>query len=102
LESAIFRIAQESLTNACRYSQSKKIEIELKQSDSSVQLRVQDWGAGFDPQHIRGQHFGLRGIRERARLLGGSAEIFSAPNAGTTVTVQLPLVERSIEEKEEG
>jgi PAS domain S-box-containing protein len=98
LESAIFRIAQECLTNACRYSHSEKIEIDLKQADRTLQLRIQDWGVGFDPQQINGQHFGLRGIRERARLLGGQAEIVSAKNAGTTVTVQLPVLEQSIEE----
>jgi PAS domain S-box-containing protein len=98
LESAIFRIAQECLTNACRYSHSEKIEINLKQLDGILRLRIQDWGVGFDPQQINGQHFGLRGIRERARLLGGSAEIVSARNAGTTITVELPLVVQSIEE----
>jgi PAS domain S-box-containing protein len=98
LESAIFRIVQECLTNACRYSQSKKIEIDLKQSNGTLQLRIQDWGVGFNPQQINGQHLGLRGIRERARLLGGNAEIVSALDAGTTVTVQLPLVVRPEEE----
>jgi PAS domain S-box-containing protein len=98
LESAIFRIAQECLTNACRYSQSDKIEIDLKQVDGTLELKVQDWGVGFDPQKVNGDHFGLRGIRERARLLGGRADIVSARDAGTTITVQLPLVERSVEE----
>ncbi len=102
LESAIFRIAQECLTNACRYSQSKKIEIDLKQLNGILQLRIRDWGVGFDPQQINGQHFGLRGIRERARLLGGKAEIVSARNEGTTVTVQLPLVVQSSEENSRG
>ncbi|MCC6124254.1 MAG: CHASE domain-containing protein [Pirellulales bacterium] len=100
LEAALFRIAQECLTNACRYSQSAIIEIELKQLDGIVELNVQDWGVGFEPEKINGEHFGLRGIRERARLLGGNAEIVSAPGAGTTVTVRLPLVERSGEEDE--
>jgi PAS domain S-box-containing protein len=99
LESALFRIAQECLTNACRYSQSEKIEIDLKQFDRTLELKVQDWGVGFDPQKVNGDHFGLRGIRERARLLGGRAEIVSAQDAGTTVTVQLPLVERTVEEQ---
>lgn len=102
LESGIFRIAQECLTNACRYSQSKKIEIDLKQSNGTLQLRVQDWGIGFDMQNISGEHLGLRGIRERARLLGGKAEIVSAHEAGTTVTVQLPVVEQSIEDDNDG
>jgi PAS domain S-box-containing protein len=101
LESAIFRITQECLTNACRYSQSKKIEIDLKQNNGTLQLRVQDWGVGFDLQNIPGEHFGIRGIRERARLLGGKAEIVSAPEAGTTVTVQLPVVEQTTKDDDE-
>jgi PAS domain S-box-containing protein len=101
LESAIYRIVQECLTNACRYSQSEKIEIELKQNDGMLVLRIQDWGIGFDPQHVKGQHFGLRGIRERARLLSGKAEIISAPNEGTTIIVHLPLIESSLEGSQE-
>jgi PAS domain S-box-containing protein len=101
LESAIFRIVQEALTNACRYSDSKKIEIELKQADAMLYLRIQDWGKGFVPEEVKGPHFGLQGIRERARLLGGSAEIVSTPNEGTTIKVQLPLVERSAEEEDD-
>ena len=97
LESAIFRVAQESLTNACRYSHSARIEVELTQIDGTVQLRVQDWGSGFDPQRIPGGHVGIRGIRERARLLGGTAEVVSAPDAGTTVLVRFPLVEQPLE-----
>jgi PAS domain S-box-containing protein len=101
LESALFRIAQECLTNACRYSQSEKIEIDLRQIDGVVELEVRDWGVGFDPEKSNGEHFGLRGIRERARLLGGSAEITSAPGAGATVTVRFPLVERTPEDEDE-
>jgi signal transduction histidine kinase len=98
LESAIFRIVQESLTNACRYSKSENIEIELKQSIETVHLRIQDWGVGFEPEKLNGSHFGLRGIRERARLLGGKADIESVPDAGTVVSVDLPLLLRPIEE----
>jgi two-component system sensor histidine kinase NreB len=101
LESAIYRIVQECLTNACRYSQSEKIEIELKQNEGMLVLRIQDWGIGFDSQHIKGQHFGLRGIRERARLLGGKADIVSAPHEGTTIVVHLPLIESSLEGSKE-
>jgi PAS domain S-box-containing protein len=98
LESAIYRIVQESLTNACRYSKSERIEIELRQTEDSLLLKIQDWGEGFDPQKIEGPHYGIGGIRQRARLLGGSAEIVSAPGEGTTVIVRLPLVEQAFDE----
>jgi signal transduction histidine kinase len=91
LESALFRIAQESLNNAIRHSQSPRILVELHSIDGSVRLCVRDWGAGFDPQNVGNEHFGLRGIRERARLLGGTATIQSVRGQGTTVTVELPL-----------
>ena len=92
LEIAVFRIVQECLTNACRYSQSQKVLVELGQAAGRVLIRVQDWGIGFDPAQVRGEHFGLRGIRERARLLGGSATVEAAPAKGTRVIVELPLL----------
>lgn len=93
LESALFRIVQETLNNACRHSGSQKVRIELHETDHHVRLVVQDWGVGFDPAQIDPSRFGLRSIRERARLLGGKAEIHSALGEGTRIVVELPLVE---------
>ncbi len=98
LEVALFRIVQECLTNACRHSQSPKIRVELSQLENRVRLTVQDWGVGFDPQEVKGERFGLRGIRERVRLLGGAADINSSPGKGTIITVELPLLEGDIDE----
>ncbi|MGD0654255.1 MAG: CHASE domain-containing protein [Thermoguttaceae bacterium] len=98
LEVALFRIVQECLTNASRHSQSPKIRVELSQLENRVRLTVQDWGVGFDPHEVKGERFGLRGIRERVRLLGGTADINSAPGKGTTVIVELPLLEGDIDE----
>ena len=92
LESALFRIVQECLTNACRYSQSPKVRVELRQAGDRVRIDVQDWGVGFDLKQIGDGHFGLRGIRERARLLGGTVSIQTAPQQGTHVTVEFPLI----------
>jgi len=98
LEVALFRIVQECLTNACRHSQSPKISVELSQLENRVRLAVQDWGVGFDPQKVKGERFGLRGIRERVRLLNGAADINSAPGKGTIIIVDLPLAEGDIDE----
>jgi PAS domain S-box-containing protein len=95
LESAVFRIVQESLANACRHSQSPRIRIELVQRDDRVQLSVRDWGIGFNPAEVEEHCFGLKGIRERARLLGGKATIDTVIDQGTCITVDLPLVEPS-------
>ncbi len=92
LESAVFRIVQESLTNACRHSRSEKVRVELGLSGDRVLIDVRDWGVGFDTEKDQSGHFGLRGLRERARLLGGSAEIESSPGHGTHVHVELPLL----------
>ncbi len=69
LTSTLFRIAQESLTNACRHSRSEKIRVELIQHDGQLRLAVKDWGVGFDTKAVYGTKFGLCGIRERARML---------------------------------
>ena len=92
LENVIFRIIQESLTNARRYSQSERVLVRLTQRDRHIRIEVQDWGIGFDPKKVGEGHFGLEGIQERARLFGGSAAITSALGKGTRIVVQLPLM----------
>jgi PAS domain S-box-containing protein len=92
LESAIFRVVQECLTNACRHSRSTKVRIELWQSGDRAGVEVRDWGVGFDPSHVGVGHFGLQGICERARLLGGVASIKSVVGGGTDIRVEFPLV----------
>jgi PAS domain S-box-containing protein len=90
LESAVFRIVQECLTNACRYSQSETVRVELGRADDHVRIEVRDWGIGFNPAHVEQGHYGLQGIRERARLLDGAVVIESALGQGTYVSVVLP------------
>jgi len=93
LESTIFRMVQESLTNACQHSQSDRLCIDVTQRDDRIAVEVRDWGVGFDPDAIEEHRFGLRGIRERARLFGGEATVESAPGKGTRVLVDLPVIE---------
>lgn len=92
LENVIFRIVQESLTNARRYSQSDRLLVRLTQRDDYIRIEVQDWGIGFNPKTVGDGHFGLEGIQERAKLFGGSATIKSALGKGTRIVVQLPLM----------
>ena len=94
----IYRIVQEGLTNARNHSQSKKILVSLKQRGDRLRIEICDWGVGFDPNTVMRNHFGLEGIRERARLLGGKCRIRSKCGEGTSVTVDLPVVERQQEE----
>jgi PAS domain S-box-containing protein len=91
LENAVYRIAQEALMNACKHGKSERIRVELVQHDDRLRIKVQDWGVGFHPGAVADDRFGLAGMRERARLLGGSIAVDSAPGQGTSVVVELPL-----------
>ncbi len=101
LETAIFRVVQEGLTNAERHSRSARIQLRVIQSDGRLRVEIRDWGVGFDPAGVGSGCFGLEGIRQRARLFGGTARIDSAVGAGTTIAVEFPLVGRTAEESEE-
>ena len=94
LENALYRIVQEALTNACKHSKSKKVTVTMTQEGQEVRLEVQDWGIGFAPESVKNGHFGLEGIRQRVRLLGGQLTIESKPGVGTLVQVVVPIVER--------
>lgn len=93
LENTLFRVAQEGLTNACRHSRSNKVRIELVQQNGTVRIEVRDWGVGFTVAQVSDDCFGIKGIRERARLFGGEATIDSTPGEGTRVVVKLPIVD---------
>jgi signal transduction histidine kinase len=92
VETTIFRIAQESLSNVRRHAQAGAVSICLEQQGArDVRIVVQDDGIGFDLTTVPDDRFGLEGIRQRARLLGGEPTITSAPGHGTSVTVTLPI-----------
>jgi PAS domain S-box-containing protein len=90
LENTIYRIVQEGLRNACRHSQSDRVLIELTHEEHRVRVRVQDWGVGFVPDEVDRKRYGLAGIYERARLLGGRVNLQSKVGEGTTIAVELP------------
>jgi signal transduction histidine kinase len=94
LENAIYRIVQEALTNACKHSKSEKVTVSMTQEGEDVQLEVRDWGIGFDPESVEEGHFGLEGIRQRVRLLGGRLTIETTPGSGALVRVVVPILER--------
>jgi signal transduction histidine kinase len=91
LEGAIFRIVQEALNNVQRHSAAPRAEVRLWHRDDRVFIEIRDSGVGFDPAQVTEHRLGLRGIRERARLLRGNAEVESAPGNGTRVCVELPI-----------
>jgi signal transduction histidine kinase len=92
IETALYRIVQEALTNIARHAQAKSVSILVEKHGSSVRAIVEDDGVGFDPSAQRGErHLGLLGMRERAELLGGTLTIESAPQSGTSVFIEIPL-----------
>jgi signal transduction histidine kinase len=95
VEAALYRVAQESLTNAVKHARATLVTIRLRHEAEGVCCHIRDDGVGFDakladtPSDERG--FGLLGIRERAGSLGGTLEIKSAAGAGTELIVSIPL-----------
>ncbi len=97
VENAIFRIVQESLTNIQHHSQSGTALVKIAQDGDRVRITIQDRGIGFDLSRVKEKCFGLEGIRERARVLGGWATIDSAPGQGSRIVVDLPVVISDVE-----
>ena len=95
LETAIFRIVQEALTNVARHAKAKTVAVEVKEHGGAIHLVVADDGVGFDADAARRRlSLGLLGMEERAARLGGTLEIESVPGHGTEVRARIPL-ERS-------
>jgi PAS domain S-box-containing protein len=90
LENTIFRIIQEGLANACSHSGGQHVRVELTETERHVELSVQDDGHGFDPEIQDHTRYGLAGIRERTRLLGGRVTLQTEVGQGTLLAVQLP------------
>lgn len=95
LEGAMFRIVQEALNNIRRHGQTDRAEVRVVQQDGTVRIEVQDYGVGFEPEAVPAERFGLRGIKERARLFGGRAWITSHPGTGTLVVAEMPCIPQS-------
>jgi signal transduction histidine kinase len=92
VETVLFRVAQEALTNVQRYAQATETHICLCYEKERVQLRVSDNGQGFDPtQSFTAPHgWGLAGMKERAESMGGRFLVESAPGNGTVIEVLIP------------
>ena len=98
VETALFRVAQEALTNVYKHAPSARVQITLRRLDDSVRLHVRDWGPGFDPEKITdgggpGERLGLSSMRERVALLGGHLEVHSRPGEGTEVIAKISTVQ---------
>jgi two-component system, NarL family, sensor histidine kinase UhpB len=97
VQTAIYRVAQEALTNVTRHAGATVVELDLDEQEGAAELRVRDDGSGFDPSVVArtssdtaGGGLGLVGMAERARLVGGELDVRSAPGGGTSITLRVP------------
>ncbi len=91
VETALFRIAQEALTNAIRHARASSVRVRLRRTAEAVTLEVRDDGIGIGATPAQGKHLGIFGMRERARLLGGSFVAMPVSPRGTMIQVSVPL-----------
>ena len=92
LEIALYRMAQEALTNATKHASPKAVSILIHRSATEVRLVVEDDGIGFDASVLLSEaQLGLVGMRERAHLVGGSMTLESSPGSGTTICITVPI-----------
>jgi signal transduction histidine kinase len=91
LETVVYRVVQEALTNVARHSGSPRASVGVVEVLGEVRVFVEDEGRGFDPEAVDPGRQGLLGMRERVELLGGRLSVESAPGQGTRVQVRLPI-----------
>jgi signal transduction histidine kinase/ligand-binding sensor domain-containing protein len=94
LRDEVYRIAGEAMRNAFKHAQAQRIEVEIRYDERQLRLRVRDDGKGIDAKHLNGDgyagHYGLRGMRERAKLMGGALAVWSERDSGTEVELSIP------------
>jgi signal transduction histidine kinase len=91
VETALYRIVQEALTNVVKHADARHVSIVLTRKQASVLVMIEDDGRGFDPERPSVAGLGLQGMRERVELLDGSFQVEAAPRTGTTLIVELPV-----------
>jgi signal transduction histidine kinase len=94
LRDEIYRIAAEALRNAFKHAQARHIEVQIRYGENKFSVHVGDDGKGIDREVLSGEgrtgHFGLRGMRERAELIGGKLAVWSEVDSGTEVELSIP------------
>jgi len=94
LRDEVYRIAGEALRNTLHHAQAQRIEVEIRYDERQLRMRVWDDGKGIDAKHLDGDgyagHYGLRGMRERAELMGGKLAVWSELDSGTEVELSIP------------
>ena len=97
IETTLFGVVQETLTNVQKHAHTLRVRLALERRKSSIRLEVQDWGSGFEPSALLrefnpGEHVGIRTMQERLELLGGHLLVSSQPDTGTLVVAEVPVL----------
>jgi two-component system, NarL family, sensor histidine kinase DevS len=90
LETAVYRLVQEALTNVSKHSRAEHAGLKVREFPTQIEIEISDDGVGFEPNLVR-EGFGLVGMRERVALLGGTLRVGSTPGSGTTISAEIPL-----------
>jgi signal transduction histidine kinase len=96
-QAEIIRIVQEALNNVHRHADATRVRVRTELAGVVAQISVVDNGRGFDPADVPPERFGLRGMRERAELVGGTLRVESRPHDGTTIIVEVPAARSTTE-----
>jgi signal transduction histidine kinase len=100
IETALFRIVQESLTNVILHANASQVDILLRKKNGSILTMIEDNGVGFEPDHlVQGNRLGFFGMNERIRILDGKFQVESSPGKGTTVKVEVPYENTSFDSR---
>jgi signal transduction histidine kinase len=93
LRDEVYRIAGEAVRNAFKHAQAQRVEVEIRYDERELRLRVRDDGKGIDPKHLKDGHpghYGMRGMHERAKLMGGKLAVWSELDSGTEIELSIP------------
>jgi signal transduction histidine kinase len=93
VESTVYRLVQEALTNAVKHAGATRVDVAIDDGSGPIDIEVRDDGTGFDPEQV-GAGFGLLGMRERVGIVNGTLEVRSELGRGTTVRARIPGVRR--------
>jgi signal transduction histidine kinase len=91
VETTLYRITQEALTNVVKHAQAHRVSIVLMRRDASVAAIIEDDGRGFGDAETASNGLGILGMRERISLVGGRLEVESSPGSGTTLSIEVPV-----------
>jgi signal transduction histidine kinase len=96
LRDEVYRVVAEALRNAFRHARARKIEVEIRYGEQEFKLQVRDDGTGIDPSVLSGDgregHYGLHGMHERAKIVGGKLKVWSELDSGTEVELSIPAL----------